>query len=141
MTTLAMEGALSNATGSASTPRPRYLLDGDGHFRRNWDGTLLLLVLFYGISVPIRVAFSTPESMVLDYIDVISTVLFGIDIILNFFTTFKDDYKVVSDQRVIVSRYLRFWFWLDLAATIPVDAFVSSEKAGALRRFRVRCVS
>lgn len=49
-------------------------------------------------------------------------IIFGIDIVINFHTTFVGPGgEVVSDKRTIQMNYLRTWFAIDLLACLPYD--------------------
>ena len=51
-------------------------------------------------------------------------VIFFIDIVLNFHTTFVGPGgEVVSDPKIIRMNYLRSWFIIDLLSCLPYDIF------------------
>ena len=51
-------------------------------------------------------------------------VIFFIDIVLNFHTTFVGPGgEVVSDPKVIRMNYLKSWFIIDLLSCLPYDVF------------------
>lgn len=57
-------------------------------------------------------------------VDSIVDVIFFIDIVLNFHTTFVGPGgEVVSDPKVIRMNYLRSWFIIDLLSCLPYDVF------------------
>lgn len=50
--------------------------------------------------------------------------IFFIDIVLNFHTTFVGPGgEVVSDPKIIRVNYLRSWFVIDLLSCLPYDIF------------------
>ena len=52
----------------------------------------------------------------------------GIDILLNFRTTFVNKKgEVVSDPKSIAVNYMRGWFLLDLVAALPFDLVYATE--------------
>ncbi|VEL15031.1 unnamed protein product [Protopolystoma xenopodis] len=54
--------------------------------------------------------------------DTIVDIIFCIDIVLNFHTSFVGPGgEVIADPRVIRLNYLRGWFWLDLLAWLPYE--------------------
>jgi CRP-like cAMP-binding protein len=63
-------------------------------------------------------------------------VLFAVDILLNFNTTYNSSEDVFDcifeENRInIAIRYLKFWFWIDLISTVPIDdiaMFVAGDK-------------
>jgi hypothetical protein len=45
-----------------------------------------------------------------------------VDIILEFRTTYyNEENELIVDKRTIAARYMRFWFPVDVAATIPFE--------------------
>lgn len=47
--------------------------------------------------------------------------------ILNFITGYEDKQidKIIFDQNLIRINYMKFWFWIDLISTLPLDSIVS----------------
>ena len=57
-------------------------------------------------------------------IDSMVDVVFFVDIVLNFHTTFVGPSgEVISDPRVIRMNYLKSWFVIDLLSCLPYDVF------------------
>jgi potassium voltage-gated channel Eag-related subfamily H member 5 len=95
-------------------------------FKTSWDWMILFLTFYTSIMVPYNVAFEwkTSDSIPTLATDSIVDIVFFIDIILNFHTTFVGpNGAVVSDPKVIRRTYLRSWFLIDLMACMPYDIF------------------
>nr|XP_014290792.1 potassium voltage-gated channel protein eag isoform X2 [Halyomorpha halys] len=95
-------------------------------FKAIWDWVILCLTFYTAIMVPYNVAFKnkTSEDVSLLVVDSIVDVIFFIDIVLNFHTTFVGaGGEVVSDPKVIRMNYLRSWFVIDLLSCLPYDVF------------------
>ncbi|XP_050547797.1 potassium voltage-gated channel protein eag isoform X2 [Daktulosphaira vitifoliae] len=95
-------------------------------FKAIWDWVILCLTFYTAIMVPYNVAFKnkTSEDVSLLVLDSIVDVIFFIDIVLNFHTTFVGPGgEVVSDPKVIRMNYLRSWFVIDLLSCLPYDVF------------------
>ena len=66
----------------------------------------------------------TSEDVSLLVVDSIVDVVFFIDIVLNFHTTYVGSGgEVVSDPKVIRFNYLKSWFVIDLLSCLPYDVF------------------
>ena len=66
----------------------------------------------------------TSEDVSLLVVDSIVDVIFFIDIVLNFHTTYVGPGgEVVSDPAVIRVNYLKSWFIIDLLSCLPYDVF------------------
>ncbi|XP_012284973.1 potassium voltage-gated channel protein eag [Orussus abietinus] len=95
-------------------------------FKAIWDWIILCLTFYTAIMVPFNVAFKnkTSEDVSLLVVDSIVDVIFFIDIVLNFHTTFVGaGGEVVSDPKVIRMNYLKSWFIIDLLSCLPYDVF------------------
>ena len=64
----------------------------------------------------------------MDGINSFTDVLFGMDIVLNFFTTMTDPFtgEELTDRNEIACLYLKGQFWLDLMCTVPFDNLFST---------------
>lgn len=52
-------------------------------------------------------------------------VLFAVDLFINFRTAYwSHQGELVRDAKLISKRYVSFWFWIDLVATIPFDLLI-----------------
>ena len=113
-------------------------------FKAVWDWIILLLVIYTAIVTPYNAAFlldadttvneagETVRSPAqtnreryqepLTIIDLIVDVMFIIDILINFRTTYvnKND-EVVSHPGKIAVHYFKGWFLIDVVAAIPFD--------------------
>ncbi|XP_074653095.1 voltage-gated delayed rectifier potassium channel KCNH1-like [Tubulanus polymorphus] len=95
-------------------------------FKATWDWMILLLTFYTAVMVPFNVAFENKsmDDVPLLVVDSIVDVVFFIDIILNFHTTFVGPAgEVVSDPKIIRMNYLKSWFVVDLLSCLPYDVF------------------
>jgi len=107
-------------------------------FRRNlWDWILIVLVVFSCVQIPLVLAFRFPDDVQLSLsrFDLAVDIIFGIDIILIFNTSYYADEELVSSRKGIFKHYLLGWFVLDFSATFPWDAF--SKDVEFLRLIRL----
>ncbi|KAM8975773.1 voltage-gated inwardly rectifying potassium channel KCNH3 isoform 2-T2 [Pelodytes ibericus] len=102
-------------------------------FKACWDCLILLATFYVAVTVPYSVCFSSgkeegtpgPRSPP-SPCDLTVEILFILDIILNFRTTFvSQSGQVVFSSRLIFLHYIRTWFLLDLLAALPVDLLYS----------------
>ncbi|MEE6471373.1 hypothetical protein FKM82_009255 [Ascaphus truei] len=104
-----------------------------GTFKACWDGLILLATLYVAVTVPYSFCFSsgkeewnTASRSPPSACDLSVEILFILDIILNFRTTFvSQSGQVVFSPRLIFLHYIRTWFLLDLLAALPVDLLYS----------------
>ncbi|KAK3784582.1 hypothetical protein RRG08_003390 [Elysia crispata] len=95
-------------------------------FKTIWDWVILILTFYTAIMVPYNAAFKvkTMDQLPLLVIDSMVDVVFFVDIVLNFHTTFVGPSgEVISDPRIIRMNYLKSWFVIDLLSCLPYDVF------------------
>ena len=95
-------------------------------FKTVWDWVILILTFYTAITVPYNASFKnkTMDQVPLLVIDSIVDVVFFVDIILNFHTTFVGgNGEVISDSKIIRMNYLKSWFVIDLLSCLPYDVF------------------
>ena len=87
---------------------------------------ILILTFYTAVMVPYNAAFKnkTMDQVPLLVIDSIVDVVFFLDIILNFHTTFVGPTgEIISDPKTIRMNYLKSWFIIDLLSCLPYDVF------------------
>ncbi|XP_066441917.1 potassium voltage-gated channel subfamily H member 4 [Eleutherodactylus coqui] len=111
----------------ASVQKPRFILLHYSIFKALWDWLILLATFYVAVTVPYNVCFtghddsvSAARSTIVS--DIAVEMLFILDIILNFRTTYvSHSGQVVYDTRSICIHYLATWFFVDLVAALPFD--------------------
>ncbi|GAB1606937.1 potassium voltage-gated channel subfamily H member 8-like [Argonauta hians] len=88
-----------------------------------WDWLIMFCTFYIAIMVPFNAAFIVGEFVrTTIYADVAVEIIFGIDIILNFRTTYVSNTgQVIYDSKLIALNYIKQWFLMDLLAAIPFD--------------------
>ncbi|KAG8446663.1 hypothetical protein GDO86_014205 [Hymenochirus boettgeri] len=109
----------------ASAEKPRFILLHYSIFKALWDWLILLATFYVAVTVPYNVCFtghddSASRSTIVS--DIAVEMLFILDIILNFRTTYvSHSGQVVYETRSICIHYLATWFFVDLIAALPFD--------------------
>ncbi|XP_068560115.1 potassium voltage-gated channel subfamily H member 7 [Cebidichthys violaceus] len=106
-------------------------------FKAVWDWLILLLVIYTAILTPYAAAFllnDTEEQKrrecgyscsPLNVVDLMVDIMFIIDILINFRTTYVNvNEEVVSDPAKIAIHYFKGWFLIDMVAAIPFDLLI-----------------
>ncbi|XP_060686864.1 potassium voltage-gated channel subfamily H member 1a isoform X1 [Hemiscyllium ocellatum] len=98
-------------------------------FKTSWDWIILILTFYTAIMVPYNVSFKTKQNNVTWLVvDSIVDVIFLVDIVLNFHTTFVGPAgEVISDPKLIRMNYLKTWFVIDLLSCLPYDVINAFE--------------
>nr|XP_058903242.1 potassium voltage-gated channel subfamily H member 6 isoform X2 [Kogia breviceps] len=106
-------------------------------FKAAWDWLILLLVIYTAIFTPYSAAFllgdqDEPQRADCGYscsplttVDLIVDIMFVVDIVINFRTTYVNaNDEVVSHPRRIAVHYFKGWFLIDMVAAIPFDLLI-----------------
>ncbi|KAL8183383.1 UNVERIFIED_CONTAM: Potassium voltage-gated channel subfamily H member 7 [Gekko kuhli] len=106
-------------------------------FKAVWDWLILLLVIYTAIFTPYSAAFLLNDNEEqkrrecgyscnpLNMVDLIVDIMFIIDILINFRTTYvNQNEEVVSDPARIAIHYFKGWFLIDMVAAIPFDLLI-----------------
>ncbi|KAI9519061.1 Potassium voltage-gated channel sub H member 3 [Dissostichus eleginoides] len=114
----------------AAIQKSRFILLHYGNFKAGWDWLILLATFYVAVTVPYNVCFTvvgvrdessatrSPPSVS----DILVEILFILDILLNFRTTFvSTSGQVVYDARSICVHYVTTWLFVDLIAALPFD--------------------
>ncbi|XP_047456684.1 potassium voltage-gated channel subfamily H member 8 isoform X2 [Mugil cephalus] len=116
----------------AAIQKSRFILLHYGTFKAGWDWLILLATFYVAVTVPYNVCFTvvggrdegssstlrSPPSVS----DILVEILFILDILLNFRTTFvSTSGQVVYDARSICVHYVTTWLFVDLIAALPFD--------------------
>uniref|UniRef100_A0AAV2KEP4 Ion transport domain-containing protein n=1 Tax=Knipowitschia caucasica TaxID=637954 RepID=A0AAV2KEP4_KNICA len=98
-------------------------------FKTTWDWVILILTFYTAIMVPYNVSFKNKQSNIIWLVlDSVVDVIFLVDIVLNFHTTFVGPSgEVVSDAKLIRMNYLKTWFVIDLLSCLPYDIINAFE--------------
>uniref|UniRef100_A0A8C9PQB8 Potassium voltage-gated channel subfamily H member 6 n=1 Tax=Spermophilus dauricus TaxID=99837 RepID=A0A8C9PQB8_SPEDA len=106
-------------------------------FKAVWDWLILLLVIYTAVFTPYSAAFLLSDQdesqrgacgytcSPLTMVDLIVDIMFVVDIIINFRTTYVNtNDEVVSHPRRIAIHYFKGWFLIDMVAAIPFDLLI-----------------
>ncbi|KAF3841907.1 hypothetical protein F7725_023858 [Dissostichus mawsoni] len=98
-------------------------------FKTTWDWVILILTFYTAIMVPYNVSFKTKQNNVTWLVvDSIVDVIFLVDIVLNFHTTFVGPAgEVISDPKLIRMNYLKTWFVIDLLSACRTTSSTPSR--------------
>ncbi|XP_038583249.1 potassium voltage-gated channel subfamily H member 5-like [Micropterus salmoides] len=98
-------------------------------FKTTWDWVILILTFYTAIMVPYNVSFKTKQNnLAWLVVDSVVDVIFLIDIVLNFHTTFVGPAgEVISDAKLIRMNYMKTWFVIDLLSCLPYDIINAFE--------------
>lgn len=116
---------------AASLKKPRFILSHYGAFKTCFDWLILIATFYVAILVPFSASFrdkQNKEPIRTISIDVFVEIIFIIDIILSFRTTYVNKKgEVVTNTKSILTHYLKGWFICDLLAALPFDVLYAAN--------------
>ncbi|XP_018311798.1 potassium voltage-gated channel subfamily H member 8 isoform X1 [Mycetomoellerius zeteki] len=115
---------------TTTVKKSQFILSHYGGFKSCWDWLILIATFYVAIIVPYNASFINIDRPTM-VSDVVVEVLFIIDIVLNFRTTYVSRKgEVVSNSRSIAVNYVKGWFFVDLVAALPFDFLYASDVYG-----------
>ncbi|KAG5308692.1 KCNH8 protein, partial [Acromyrmex insinuator] len=115
---------------TTTVKKSQFILSHYGGFKSCWDWLILIATFYVAIIVPYNASFINTDRPTM-VSDVVVEVLFIIDIVLNFRTTYVSRKgEVVSNSRSIAVNYVKGWFFVDLVAALPFDFLYASDVYG-----------
>ncbi|CAK4671621.1 unnamed protein product [Aphanomyces euteiches] len=105
---------------------PPLMFDPDSDIKIKWDLALALCVLYTTCVVPVRISFGLEASGVVSVFEVFIDVAFFFDIAFSFRTGIINPTtgQVYYNKRQIAQEYIRGWFLIDFASTVPIESIV-----------------
>ena len=114
--------------------QPWYIILPTNKYRLAWDLFLLALILYVGITTPIRIGFNADASSLLADVEIAIDFIFLTDVVINFLTAYKrpssSDFEYEMRLPEIAKQYLAGWFILDVFSSIPFDLFYDANEEG-----------
>jgi hypothetical protein len=97
-------------------------------FKVKWDLLIILLAIWNSVEIPYQFAYPTAFDNLIGFSvsDYFIDGLFGIDVIINFRSAYKDPRtdEYILDPKRIAINYIKGRFWIDLLATLPLDSII-----------------
>lgn len=105
-------------------------------FIKYWNNMVIVLAMYNSVTIPMAIFYgddglSLISGEYIAFIDAMVDLIFLVDIVITFRTTFLDTEKgtIVYDTHTIASKYLHGSFAVDLASSVPFGAIVAPISA------------
>ena len=107
----------------------------DDPIKIRWEMSMSLILIFTAVTTPLRLAFSESDDLTWTIINATVDSLFGVDIIICFFTAYEDENEeLVYNRKIIAWNYIKSWFFIDLMSIVPVSEFLETGDFSNLAR-------
>jgi hypothetical protein len=98
-----------------------FIIKHDSCYRIMWDIIIFSCLLYTAILTPLYLSLFESLSVFKD-LEMVLEIIFIIEFISNFFTTFTDkEENVITERREIILNYLFSWFLYDLLFIFPIE--------------------
>jgi len=100
------------------------LFHQDSGKKMKWDGILGIFIVYSVIIVPVRIGFdvTVEKGSGADLFDWFCDIMFFFDMCVNANTAYQDPNGFsIRDRKTILNKYLKSWFPIDFASTVPID--------------------
>jgi Ion transport protein len=87
--------------------------------KRTFNTLILILLALDSIFLPYYLCFFS-ESKQWKYMKLLENIIYAIDCILSFFTSYwHHEHTLITDKNIIIRNYLKTWFLLDIITLLP----------------------
>ncbi|KAG2804132.1 hypothetical protein PC119_g18870 [Phytophthora cactorum] len=107
----------------------QYTISIHSTFRQWWDFVLTASIAYVIVMTPIKVGFDVQSSGLNYALDVVVDVIYLIEMVLNFFTSYEDDAtgEEIKELDKIRRSYLQSWFLIDAILKVARVAKISDS--------------
>jgi hypothetical protein len=90
-------------------------------FRHWWDFVVTVSIAYVIVTTPVKVCFDVTTSGLSYVIDVVVDVIYLVEMVINFFTSYEDDTtgEEIVDLVKIRRNYVKTWFIMDAMSSFP----------------------
>ena len=104
----------------------RWIINPHSIYKIYFDMFVGIFILFSAISIPYRLGLHIKTDAAWSAVDAVNELVFGIDIVLCFFTAYEQsDYALHTVPKNIARRYIKTWFLIDYMGCTLVTSFES----------------
>jgi len=100
-------------------------------FSTIWTTLITVVIIYLSIEIPLELIFHYEIPDWLKFSNIIITLIFMVDIFLNFRTAYYHDGRLIMDKLKIRKYYLKGNFFIDFIATIPFEPILMLMGLGA----------
>ena len=100
-------------------------------FKVFWTCVIIVMMAYTATYMPFQICFLQDKTTSFqNFLEYFLDVVFGIDIVINFMSAYENDDGTVEPRLArIAINYLKFWFYVDIFAVLPVQLFDPANNA------------
>lgn len=108
----------------------KYIFHPESGLRVTWDILILIIIIYQALAIPYYICFNDTPSSISDFLEFLMNICFMVDILAAFNTGFYIKGNLIMNRKEIIKDYLKFWFWLDVIASMPYGWFIGPAIGG-----------
>lgn len=108
----------------------KYIFHPESGLRVAWDILILIMIIYQALAIPYYICFNDNPSLISDYLEFVMNICFMADILAAFNTGFYSKGDLIMNRKDIIKDYLKFWFWMDIIASMPYSWFIGPVVGG-----------
>ncbi|TMW62687.1 hypothetical protein Poli38472_005305 [Pythium oligandrum] len=116
----------------------RFMIHPNSKFRRIWDVLTALGVLYVCVKVPLAIGYNYIDWSSFSVLDTLVDVYFIVDMVVTMRTGIFSNGAVVMDSKVVLRRYLRSWFIIDVISNFPLALFVDNSARKSIKMVKLQ---
>ena len=114
--------SLQDGVLAAIPTESKWVLRPEMGLMKHWSLFMIFLMMYTATITPYRVCFVEEVTGSWLVVDIITDVMFGVDICLTFFSAYEEnDATLVTNRTKIAKKYLKSWFLLDVLGCLPIN--------------------
>lgn len=115
----------------------KYILTNNNVFKKYWSFVIFICIIYSCSISPYTLAFFELDSHNILYLESLIDILFIIDIFVYSFSAYIDkEENVITDHMIIIEKYLKTWFIIDLLSAFPsslINLFLEDSQFQSIR--------
>jgi hypothetical protein len=122
----------------------RWVLSPRSKFVKNWDLSMVILMIYISMEAPFAVAFLNVALGFRFVLNRFIDIFFLVDMVMQFFLAYEGEGgELITSGKLMAVRYLRSWFIVDFISIVPFDLISllsdtgSNQGAGATQMLRM----
>lgn len=108
--------------------RHRFLLRPTDNVKLRWDLFVMFGAIINCVTIPLKVSFepASMETTTYHTCSIFIDILFVLDMVVSLRTSYVNDFgEEEMDPKKIAIHYFKFFFMIDLIATVPIDSVIN----------------
>ena len=114
-----------------------FTISSSNKFKLCWDFLVIFSIFWTLFDIPYELSFSVRQNEWLYLLSLTIDLIFIIDTILSFFTTYYEGSEEITNLKQISKRYVTTWFLPDIISIFPFNYFLSDQSFSSFSLIKI----